>query len=274
MSCWGKKLAEIWTNNVAPSRPSNSELCVYNKYLRIVQKRLNRPVELLVLGSTPEFRDWGFEQDLNISVVDENESYFNMITREIRHKNLRENLYITRWESMEFDKKFDIIIGDLTIGNLEPSRFNEFLIRIKNCLSAEGLFIGKSFLWDENEKVITPSEIIENYKNSIKIHPYTYINSQLGLFCLDRENYLIDFQKMYNELEKLNVKGELSDELFSYFKDIGWNTEMKFKFFSPSKSFFVKSVNKELHFVRYEYTDEIYTNVFPIYIIELKGKFL
>ena len=102
------------------------------------------------------------------------------------------------------------------------------------------------------------------------IHPYTFINHQLGLYCLDRENFSIDFGEMYQELESLYTSGYISKELFSYFQDVGWNTEMKFRFFAPSKHFFIQQVNNVLKFVEFVYTSDVFTNVFPIYIIKQK----
>jgi len=86
MSGWGRELATIWTNNVAPSRPSNSEMCVYTKYLRQLRETFRRRIKILILGSTPEFRDWGYEENLIIHVVDKSEDYYNTVSREIRHK--------------------------------------------------------------------------------------------------------------------------------------------------------------------------------------------
>ena len=193
MSGWGKKLANIWTNNVAPSRPSFSEMCVYTNCLRRIQKKINRQISILVLGSTPEFRDWGYEENLLINVVDKSRDYYEQISQELRHKNLKENVYYSNWEEMKFSKQFDIIIGDLSIGNIEKSRFRDFLININDALSEEGIFIGKSFIWSDDEIIKTPMQIVSEYKLSNQIHPYTYINHQLGLFCLDKDQYLIDF---------------------------------------------------------------------------------
>ena len=94
MSGWNKNLASIWTNNVAPSRPSNAEMCVYTKYLRELQSQCGQRIKMLVLGSTPEFRDWGFEQAIDISVVDKSIEYHKCISREIRHKNIKESVYV------------------------------------------------------------------------------------------------------------------------------------------------------------------------------------
>lgn len=268
MSGWGKELADIWTNNVAPSRPSCAELALYTKYLRKIQAIVDHPIKLLVLGSTPEFRDWGYDENMEINVVDKSKEYYEQISREIRHKNLKEKVYFLKWEDMHFDKKYDIIIGDLSIGNVEPNRFREFLINIRDALSDNGIFMGKSFIWRDTELVKSPKEIVDNYKHSIHIHPYTFINHQLGLYCLDKKKYSIDFGRMYQELKRLFDDGYIDKELFSNFQNVGWNTEMKFKFFAPSEQFFVQNVNDVLRLVKFEHTEDIYTNVFPIFIIK------
>ena len=272
MSGWGKELADIWTNNVAPSRPSCSELALYTKYLRKIQEIVDHPIKLLVLGSTPEFRDWGYDENMEVNVVDKSEEYYKQISREIRHKNLKENVYFLKWEDMHFDEKYDIIIGDLSIGNIEPTRFRDFLINIRDALSDNGVFMGKSFIWSDTELVKTPKEIVDDYKHSIHIHPYTFINHQLGLYCLDKIKYSIDFGKMYRELKRLFDEGDIDEELFSYFQNVGWNTEMKFEFFAPSEQFFAQNVNDVLQLVKFEHTEDIYTNVFPIFIIKKKER--
>ena len=93
MSGWNKNLASIWTNNVAPSRPSNAEMCVYTKYLRELQSQCGQRIKMLVLGSTPEFRDWGFEQAIDISVVDK--SIINAYLEKLGIKTLK-NQYMYR----------------------------------------------------------------------------------------------------------------------------------------------------------------------------------
>ncbi len=267
MSGWDKNLAYIWTNNVSPSRPSNSELCIYTKHLRKLQLKKRQKIKMLVLGSTPEFRDWGFEQNLDICVVDKSREYYNCISREIRHKNLKETVFFQSWEKMQLNRQFDLIIGDLAIGNVNPNCFDIFLRNIKSALSDDGLFLGKSFIWSEEERIKTPLEIIKDFQLHRYLHPYTYINHQLALYCLDRDDYTLDFSVMFNELKKLYDSGNIDNNIFSFFTDIGWNSEMKFKFFSPSQKVFINYVNKELKFIGFEHSEDCYTNVFPIYVI-------
>ena len=62
---WNGRLALIWTKMVGPSRPTISEMAIYDKWAKRLQKITDRRLNLLVVGSTPEFRDWGFENDSN-----------------------------------------------------------------------------------------------------------------------------------------------------------------------------------------------------------------
>lgn len=270
MSGWGRDLATLWTNCVPPSRPSYAEMWIYTNYLNKLRRFFN-PVKLLVLGSTPEFRDWGYDENLEISVIDQSKDYYEVISRELRHKNLQETLFISKWEEMTFPHKFDIIIGDLAIGNIQPEMFDVFLENVKNALSQFGLFMGKSFLWKDDEQIKTPAQIIREYNDSEKVHPYTFINHQLGLYCLNKESNLINFGQMYCELETLHKSGELDSVVYSFFQNLGWNAEMNFSFFAPSQEFFIEHVNKKLNFVKFEFPVEKYVNVFPIYIVTQKG---
>ena len=71
---------------------------------------------------------------------------------------------------------------------------------------------------------------------------------------------------MYKELVNLRNIEYIGEDLFSFFADVGWNTEMKFKFFSPSQELFKRKVNEHLSFITFEHTMDVYTNVFPIYV--------
>lgn len=76
---WNGQLARIWTKMVGPSRPTISELAVYTKWAKIIQNNTSKRLKLLVLGSTPEFRDWGYENNFEITVMDglNGSFYFN-----------------------------------------------------------------------------------------------------------------------------------------------------------------------------------------------------
>lgn len=266
---WNKELAYIWTNMVGPSRPTVSELAIYSKWARIIQEKTDRKLKLLVLGSTPEFRDWGVENDFEITVMDCNLEYYNAVSREIRHKNIKEQLLCKKWQELEADNEFDIIIGDLVIGNIEPEELEGFISKISKALTVNGLFLGKSFYCRREYKPVPPEKIVLDYYNGTPWHPYSAMVYDLSIYCM--ENNLLSFTKQYNILEKLNEKGIMKDETFEYFKDVGWNTNMKFLFHIPYLDEYEKLIEKYLHIYAVEYGNDVYSKNFPLHIVGCKN---
>lgn len=268
---WGKLLAEKWTNMVGPSRPTISELAVYTKYAHLLMNNKGRRLNLLVLGSTPEFRDWGYEENMHVSVIDSNLDYHVAISRELRHKcivyNNTEKLYIKRWEDMDFEDEFDIIIGDLAIGNVIPAELPNFIKKVSLALKSDGLFLGKSFFVPDNYSPITPKELVERYNaNYSQYHPYSCLAFDLTMYCIN-SNHLLDFNYQYNVLKQTYEDGYLKKETFDYFKDVGWDNDMKFKFHVPSTSYFLSLLDPFLNVYTIEYGNDIYSPNFPLYII-------
>ena len=71
---------------------------------------------------------------------------------------------------------------------------------------------------------------------------------------------------MYQEMVKLKEDGDINEEIFSYFDNVGWNTDMKFTFFAPTRYFFESKIKKKLIFIGYIDSLEIYSNIFPVYV--------
>lgn len=272
---WGKELAICWTRMVGPSRPTISELAVYTKYIRILQKKLNRRIKILILGSTPEFRDWAFEENMEVTVMDYSKEYHETISREIRHKYIIENenqekFICKNWIELDSRDEYDVIIGDLVIGNITPNQLNDFLYKISLALKKDGLFLGKSFFVPKDYKVIKPEDLIKQYYSGHPYHPYSALSFDLTMYSID-ENNLLSFKRQYNELVKLKTKGLIKDETMSYFENIGWDNEMKFQFYVPSIEEYEKLVKKYLKIFCVDYSNEIYADKFPLYIITNKN---
>lgn len=263
---WNGELAKIWTKMVGPSRPTISELAVYTKWVRIVQKNINRKIKLLILGSTPEFRDWGYENNFDITIIDCNRDYYENISREIRHKDIKEKLICKKWQDLDYDGEFDVIIGDLVIGNIPPCELEDFISKISKALSKNGLFLGKSFFHIKGYVPLSPEKLVENYYNDIPWHPYSYFVYDLSIYCKD-DNNLLSFPKQYKILEDLNKTGLLKDETFEFFKNVGWDKEMKFLFHIPNLEYYENLLEKYMHIYAIEYANEIYSPNFPLHIV-------
>lgn len=266
---WNGQLARIWTKTVGPSRPTISELAIYDKYAKILQKNSPEKLKILVLGSTPEFRDWGFENNFDITVMDCNPDYYEEVTREIRHKCIKEKLIVKKWQELDSENEYDIIIGDLAIGNIPPNDLENFLIKVSRALTINGIFLGKSLFNDKSYTPLTPRKLVEKYYNDGTWHPYSYFVYDLSIYCMDSNN-MLSFPKQYSVLEDLNQKGILKDETFEYFKNVGWDSDMKFLFHIPNLDDYEKLLNTYLSIFAIEYGNDIYSPHFPLYIVGRK----
>lgn len=271
---WNSELALKWTKMVGPSRPTCTELSVYQKYVQKLQKQKNRQLEMLVLGSTPEFRDWGFENNLKVSVIDCNHDYHETINREIRHKILltKENFIERKWQTLDEIEKYDIIIGDLVTGNLAPEELEPFLNKINLALISGGYYLGKSFYRLENYIVPEPENIVKQYYYNNSCHPYSFMIYDFSVYCL--RNDLLNFKHMYTMIKQLHENGIMDSDTFSCFCDIGLESQMSFQFYIPPLKKYLELCKKYFKIEAIEYNNEIYSKQFPLVILRKEGEYL
>lgn len=263
---WNSDLATLWTKMVGPSRPTCSELNVYLKYIRELQYTQKRKLKMLVLGSTPEFRDLGFEESMDVTIIDCNLDYHNTINREIHHKVAlnKEHFLNQRWQDLDFPNTYDIIIGDLVVGNLAPEELEAFIKRVSKSLTNGGFYLGKSFFQLDNYTKKSPKETLEEYYANPAYHPYSKMIYDFSIYSLDGE--LLYFSKMYDIIKNLHSERLMDDDTFWYFNNIGLDKGMEFTFYIPSFEYYKSLVNKYLTIRSVDYGNDIYSKQFPLLI--------
>lgn len=263
---WNAQLANVWTKMVGPSRPTCSELNIYLKYIRELQLIRKRKLKMLVLGSTPEFRDLGFEESMDVTVIDCNIDYHQKINREIRHKVAleKEKIQIKKWQEIDDYAEYDIIIGDLITGNIKPIELEEFLKRVADALLPGGFYLGKSFYQLKEYSIKQPKDIVKKYYEHPAYHPYSTMIYDFSILCL--EDDMLYFDKMFKIIRELYTSGVMDDETFEYFKNIGLDNEMKFSFYIPPLETYLDLLSKYMSIETIEYSNEVYAKEFPLVI--------
>lgn len=265
---WNKELSHQWTNMTWPNRPSVSELAIYTKALREYEKE-NNGRECLVLGSNVEFRDWAYEENLNVSLMNDNDEYHLATYRELRHKKAPYRLIFNDWKNINFDNEFDFIVGDELIGNLNTSDIEDFISRIAKSLKKDGLFLSKSFYKPKNYKVKSPKQIFEDYyKNAIGSNPLAYCIFDLTLYCLNNQN-IVSFQYLNKIIQQCYSQNIINQETYDFLNNIGLES-MKFNFYVPLLEDYEKIINKYFNILSKTYTNDIGAENFPIYILQKK----
>ena len=265
---WDKTLSHKWTNMTWPNRPSIGELSIYTDYLRKYQNS-HRNVSCLILGSNVEFRDWAYEENLDVTLMHNNEEYHLATYRELRHKNAPYTLVLTDWHEINFDNKYDLIVGDEIIGNVSKENMENFLKRVAKSLKPGGMFLSKSYYLDKNYVKKTAKQIFDDYyKNASDLNPVSYCCYDLSISCLDKDNYL-SFSKLYDFITNAYNKGIINERTYDYFSNVGLD-QMNFTFYIPFIDEYEKIVSKYFNIVNKLYTNDVGAKNFPIYILEKK----
>ena len=172
---WGKTKATLWQQFSPPSRPSSEELKIYKSI--IAERFLDAfGLSVLILGSTCEFRQYFYDLGCHVTVVDNSKDYYEEISKEldnsIRLKIMtQEQTEFKFWHTIDFRNKFDIIIGDLAIGNVSPQDLDKFVEVMYKALKPNGIFIGKNLFTGVCE-VLPISDLCKQYQKGDD--PYAY----------------------------------------------------------------------------------------------------
>ena len=273
---WDNNLALIWTNMVWPSRPSISDLSIVKKYADKLRRKYNRRLKILILGSTPEYRDFAFEENMQATVIDKNPSYHHTINREIRHKTLvdtpnYETIVFDSWENLSFEKEFDLIVGDLVIGNVMREKLPDFLSRVAKALKDDGLFIQKSIYSIQRDKAMSSEEIVsEYYKKYRGYHLYSYLVHAISMNVVD-DDHMMRFNKLYKEFQRLYSQGLIEEQDMQYIDSIGLNNDMEFAFYMIPIEEYEELVKKFFNIYTVEYGSDIDAKYMPTHILANKN---
>jgi len=226
---WDKNLAKEWHGFTPPSRPSSSELKIYQKYFDEVKYKKTGPnPSVLILGTTNEFRKLALDSGFSTTIVDYSIDYYNEISVELPAKysheicekiKNNEELINCSWEKMEKELKgrhFDIIIGDLAIGNVSPENLDKVLKNIYNLLFDGGLFLGKTFLSFKDKEVSKDDleKLFKQYFNQnieTKEESYALTIYELSLYACDlKKSKKINFFEISKIVKNIIEKQEMS----------------------------------------------------------------
>ncbi|MBQ4443231.1 MAG: hypothetical protein II896_01040 [Clostridia bacterium] len=292
---WTADYARTWHSMKAPSRPSKSELEIYGEYFEIVKRKKSSTIvpNVLILGSTVEFRQLAYSKGFKVYVIDYSREYYDEISTEIDPKIKEEESFIyADWLQMAsiFSQNktiFDIIIGDLAIGNVAPNSISVFFSNIEQILSQEGYLLGKSVYkfsnyYKSHEQIIAKLKEIAEDERITKESLYGHVMFPLSIFAsqpVPRETgcYKIDFQSLYGTVGNFvkDNKEIISpyDKFDIYLKDgTRFDTKMPKNFYVYSYKKIIETIEENnLYIDDTRYGTDVFKNEFPLFIIK-KGK--
>ena len=264
---WDTHIATDWRRAIPPARPSLSELVVFDQYLR----RFPRGSSVLILGSTQEFRDICYCQSLDTTAVDYNAKTFHILGKGLRHPSVA-HLVVQDWRNMEFENRFDVVIGDLAINMMSISEQAIVMKNISNALKKDGLLIHRVWIRQPGRytrPTTTFGDILAEHKAERPNADYFF---SLALpfihYFFDEERKCIDFQIMLQGLREAYRDNLIPKECLRAFER-PWH-----RYFMPNWLQTADEVEQmmshDLAIVSVGFGSDFYSDFCPIYVMKAK----
>jgi len=264
---WQPTKAEYWKNLPSPARPWPSEVEWFEKY--VLEKKEQGLIDVLVLGSTVEFRSMLHKNKMNVHVVDFSKEFYKILSKQpMKHKG-EEVFYEENWLAMDLKKKFDLIFGDWVPGVLHTKDYDMFFKIIIIHLKDDGLFIGRECLRPTQEPVSFEKVLKDHYQKYA--NKYSLYESSMQYIY----GYRPDPQtSMWNiKLAQEGVDQAFKQGLFKNKDDYQFISKALAIEKDGSASIMVKEdfenwIKKYLEILAEHHVDEPSSNWYPIYVLK------
>jgi cyclopropane fatty-acyl-phospholipid synthase-like methyltransferase len=155
---WRQDFVHFWKYYIVPARASSSDLEFIKK--KILEK--GSGVRVLILGSTPEYRNLCGELGISVTCFDFSEYNYKYLTDEVKNKP-QERFVNGNWFTHTLDEQFDIILGDVVINLQVKEKLPDLFRNIAEWLALGGLFMPRTYIRDKGE-TCTAEEAIRRYR--------------------------------------------------------------------------------------------------------------
>jgi len=172
-----QKWSSYWKLLKAGSRPSQEDVKTIFKQISEHIKGIKNP-KIIILGSTPEFREmctiFSVVYGAEIVCVELVEYMYKAMTELVLQKNEKESVIFCNWLEIKLPSKFaDIIVGDLTEGNITAELLPKYYLEMNRILKSNGKYIHRTTAYPSKENAnpaITFEDVlkkIESYKEQV-----------------------------------------------------------------------------------------------------------
>lgn len=157
---WNKRLAKDWKNYPAPVRPG-LEMAIYEKIIRKVLAGNKNP-RILILGSTPEFRDLLLKYKITPICCDVNPEVYKAL-KVLMERSGKELFVESDWLDLDDAHRFDLIMGHNVINMIPINKQGLFIKNIADNLKPDGIF-ATTVVIRPVRKDVNPADGFERYR--------------------------------------------------------------------------------------------------------------
>ncbi len=180
---WGK-WANYWKLLRECARPSKQDIATIGKLVNEHIKKKLRPL-IVILGATPEFRDlcagYSLQYGAHVICVELLESMYGGMGQLTTIKNKKEGVVYENWLDTKLPNGVaDIVMGDLTEGNIDTEFRDNYFHEMHRILKKGGLYISRTTIY-HNQKQDKPLLDKESIKKHIEKYRKDILNGEISL---------------------------------------------------------------------------------------------
>jgi len=209
-----------------PARPSTEEL----KYLEEKIKKLGKDINVLILGSTIEYRSLCKKLNILPYVADFDESIYKVLTSYSKEDFPGEHFMEVDWLDIDDENKYDVILGHRGPNVIGRDMLGRFFHRLHRSLKPGGNFYSKGNVKFEND-VDRLEDLVDQwaFESNRKYPLFSYIEVELYFHCADEEGY-VDYPKARTLVKSWYDKKRISEEDYDLIKIlISLSSESRFR---------------------------------------------
>lgn len=265
---WKRKFAELWLNNwLAPPRPTPQELSFTKQYLK--QLKQQKPdLQVLILGSTSEWRDLLIDLNISPTIVDFNQENYHILAHAMKHKKSypkHEKFICADWTTMKLNKKFDLIMSEASLNVVPPKDLNKLLKNISFHLNKESVLLHKTWRRFNNHRPNIAYHL-KKYKVKSNINTWLYLTHILiNLYIYDFKNDYSPAKYRFALVKKLYQEEKITKAQFTHIANLD-TPDTKFRLSMPLVSVLKKKLQPYFKTNQVFITQELYSKYHPIYI--------
>lgn len=251
---WHKDHAKAWKIMPPPARPSRDEVSIFEKYLQNYFQENGNKIKVLILGSTPEFRDLCNRSSFDVTCMDINKPIYESLTLLQKSVNEKEKFIHANWLTFKTKQKFDVIIGDVPTAMFPTRFYKQFFQNMFDHLDKNGRLIIR-VPYQNPEFNVSPKEIFKNYRSIYKkrgFDIYTATFTYLALYYLNKHKSGVSLSLLYDRIKELYKQKIVSKSEFEESRKYYENLTLWLYY--PTDKFLDKVVGKYFTYVAKEYS--------------------
>ncbi len=263
---WTKTIADTWNLWTPPDRPSPGELAEYETVLQAIIKIKKNP-QLLVLGSTSEFRDLAAKYKVGCTVVEYCRDNYEILGSLMRRKKYQEHLVVGDWRTVKMSKKFDLIIGDFCFGVVPKADHPKFIKNIARLLKPDGQCMLKTFVRYDAERGDLAASLAW-YRKYKKHRPILEsIMAPMFKYAYNFKKEEGTFPQVWNNFVTLFKQKKMTRAELDYFRKFKMD-ELPLKFYIPWLPGLLKNIKINATLVAVIYSQDWFAIDVPIVVFK------